>query len=82
MDSRERGRRSLAAATVGVGALAVAGAAGVGLTRPTPSHAATRTPSTRSHHDQGFTQDDQAQQQQGFAPQPGFGPADAGSSGS
>lgn len=82
MDSREHGRRRLAAATVGVGALAVAGAAGVGLTRPTPSHAATRTPSTRPDPSQGFTQDDQAQQQPGFVPQQGVAQPDAGSSGS
>lgn len=82
MDPRERGRRRLAAATVGVGALAVAGAAGIGLTRPTPSHAATRTPATRNGGQRGFTQDDQAQQQPGFVPQPGAAQPDTGSSGS
>lgn len=68
-------------ATVGAGALAVAGAAGVGLTRPTPSHAATRTPTT-SQRGQGYTQQDEAQQQPGFVPQASSGQADAGSSGS
>lgn len=81
-DTRDSGRRRLAAATVGVGALAVAGAAGIGLTRPAPSHAATTPRSSPRDHDFGYTRDDQAHQQPGFTPQPGSGQPDAGSSGS